>query len=327
MTAPTLGEVIDNAVGSYTDYATGYGNPPHGMDATRFTSDGSGYIATMKLSVATVDMAGLDWGTESIVSHDRCETADANIGQINMGTAASFCGPGGALWGLHLAKADLGAHRNTLDLYTADELDALTATDREPSGLAWASAGPLLVATERLFGHAADDRRTPPLPGSHVVCGNKSATIQGPAYAWALLAVAVPEDPTIAAHLFIGDCGTITPYDRRALPTAEQVRRQLVQHRDNVLKSIELCGQDYDHVTYKAAYVAGKAILAKDDQVACALACAPYIQLPQRAIPADIRPRDLADLSITEWERRVWGERPFPASPTGEDGIHVRSAG
>src|SRR5580692_2508105 len=92
----SLSDVVNGAIGNFPGNCMGYMNPG---------ASGSGYIATMKLSVDKVDMTGLDPGAGGIVSYDRCEKDDAYIGQINMGTASSFCGVNGALWGLHLAVA------------------------------------------------------------------------------------------------------------------------------------------------------------------------------------------------------------------------------
>jgi histidine decarboxylase len=322
MRIPTPSQVIDNAVGPYDDYAMGYGNPM----GTSGESTGTGYIATMKVSVATVEMAGLDWGTQNIVSYDRCEAADANISQINMGTASSFCGLNGALWGLHLAKVPppVGPFATTEDLFTSEEMAALTARGVKPSQLECYSGGPLLTAAERLFGHVdRKERRNPPLPGSHIICANKSATVKGPAYAWAFIAIAVPDNPAEAAHLFIEDCDKIVPDGTGKLPTPQQVRALLLERRKSILKSIAMCGDNYQKVTYKTAYIAGKAIYAGPTQVACALACAPYVLLPRNAVKAVTKPHDLANMSIEEWEKATWPRQTFTPSDTGKDGILV----
>lgn len=76
-------KVIEQAIGPSKEFCMGYMNPG--------APDGRGYISTMKLSVGTVDVKGLDAVTENIVSYDRCEKNDAYIGQINMLTVSSFC--------------------------------------------------------------------------------------------------------------------------------------------------------------------------------------------------------------------------------------------
>ena len=98
----SLSDVVTGAVSPFDPYCMGYLNPG---------ASGFGYISTLKLSTGIVSTAGLDTGTEGIVSYDRCEKNDAYIGQINMLTASSFCGVNGAVWGYHLAIADEIANR------------------------------------------------------------------------------------------------------------------------------------------------------------------------------------------------------------------------
>ncbi|HET9258093.1 MAG TPA: histidine decarboxylase, pyruvoyl type [Pseudonocardiaceae bacterium] len=328
-TSGRLIEVVKNAIGPMAQYAMGYMNPvgPNNM----FGSQGTGYIATMKLSVATVAVAGLDEGTEGIVSYDRCETADANIGQINMGTASSFCGLNGALWGYHIAKVgtNFGPLFCSSEPFDSGELSMFDENERKriSEGFPVYGAGPLLDATERLFGHVAKGkRRHPPLPGSHVVCANKNATVRGPAYAWAFLAIAIAKDPEHDSSLFIEDCGTFNARisnQGEVIPDPEQVKRLLEDHQKNVVKSIVLCGQDYDSVEYGKAFISSKAIYAGPGEVACALACAPYILLAQEDVPRNKVPEDLIDISLADWEKLVWPDHELATTAWGPDGVIV----
>src|SRR5436190_12700677 len=111
----SLPDVVDGAIGPSTKYCMGYLNPG---------ASGQGYISTLKLSTGLVKVAGLDPGTEGIVSYDRCEKNDAYIGQINMLTASSFCGVNGAVWGYHLAVADQIANGSLKPMYYQDESKA-----------------------------------------------------------------------------------------------------------------------------------------------------------------------------------------------------------
>ncbi|SDD76851.1 histidine decarboxylase, pyruvoyl type [Actinokineospora iranica] len=332
---PRLADVVANAVGPQPKHAMGYLNP---VGENRFGSDGSGYIATMKLSTATVDVAELDEGTEDILSYDRCETADANIGQINMITASSFCGLNGALWGYHLAQAeDLRAAplAHSADLFTAEELAGFSDEEqrRVKAGFPVYDASPLLEATERLFGRVDKrHRRHPPLPGAHVVCANKNSTVRGPAYAWGVLAIAIAKDPERDSNLFIKDCGKFTAYASAAhpgevVPTADQVELLLTDHRNAVVKSIALCGQNYDSVEYAEVFVSAKAVYAGPTEVACALACAPYVLLAEETVPTrhgvQLPPEALLDLSLREWEDLVWPDQDLVVEPVGRDGVLV----
>lgn len=68
-------KVISRAIGPSKEFCMGYMNPD--------MPDGGGYISTMKLSVGTVDIKGLDVVTESILAYDRCGRSDAYFGQVN----------------------------------------------------------------------------------------------------------------------------------------------------------------------------------------------------------------------------------------------------
>lgn len=234
------------------------------------------------------------------------------------------------LWGYHLAHADLTVPPlvNTRDLFTPEEVAVLGEKGKRVSGVTGYSAGPLLEATERLFGHTKEtERRHPPLPGAHVICANKNATVHGPAYAWAFIAIAIAQNPEQDSNLFIEDCGTIpvtlSGGTQKTIPIPEQVRQLLLDHRNAVLKSIDLCGQDYGDVVYDKAYIAGKAIYAGPDEVACALACAPYVLLAQNDIPKNLKAADLIGKTLEEWQTLVWPKQTFTTSPTGQDGILV----
>jgi len=267
-----LNEVVDGAVGPFGPYCMGYMNPG---------ASGSGYIATMKLSTGTVNMADLDTGTEGIVSYDRCEKNDAYIGQINMLTASSFCGINGALWGYHLAKADKSKR-----IFSDLEIPVYPVA-------------PLLDATERLFGRVGQ-RRFPPMPGAHVVCANKSVTAKGPCWVWSAIAVAIAKDRNQDANLFIEDA------DQFDYPEADKktVQKELEKRDENIVKSIILCAED-QKVEFKEIYVGHKYQYVQQNEVGCALTCAPYVLLAGEAIPPGDRPSDILNMTIDEWEKAL----------------------
>jgi histidine decarboxylase len=64
----SLADVVDGAIGPSERHCMGYLNPG---------ASGFGYISTLKLSTGLVNVAGLDPGTEGIVSYDRCEKNEA----------------------------------------------------------------------------------------------------------------------------------------------------------------------------------------------------------------------------------------------------------
>lgn len=315
----SLRKVVDGAVGAFSPYCMGYMNPG---------ASGDGYIATMKLSVDKVNVKGLDQGTAGIVSYDRCEKDDAYIGQINMGTASSFCGVNGALWGFHLAVAPSIADGSLKPMFVypgpcypkSEKLPRQGPVPVYP-------VAPLLDATERLFGRMdkagrteRDLRRFPPMPGAHVICANKDSSGAGPGFFWSAIAIAIAEDRDTQANLFIEDADVI-PATKVVhvdgsvswVPTASQVKAQLHQHLRNVTKSMVLCGQDQD-VVFTKIFAGAKFIFADEDEWGCALTCAPYVVLARDAVPAGRPASALLDMTIDQWEKAV-KLTPMPPAP------------
>ena len=287
-----------------------------------------------------MDVRGLGPGTAGIVSYDRCEKDDAYIGQINMGTASSFCGVNGALWGFHLAVAPEIASGALQPMFTypgplyppGDKLPPQGAVPVYP-------AAPLLDAAERLFGRmdncgsgGTDLRRFPPLPGAHVICANKDASDRGPGYFWAAIAIAIAEDRETQANLFIEDASKIPAVEMTDpdgvttwQPTPREVHDSMYRHLRNVTKSMVLCGQDQD-VVFTKIFAGVKFIFAGHDEWGCALACAPYVTLAQNAVPGGQAPASIVKMTIDEWESSL-GLQPLPPAPVkaGAGGIGVPS--
>jgi histidine decarboxylase len=299
-----LREVVNGAVGNFPANCMGYMNPG---------ASGSGYIATMKLSADSIPMDGLDPGTGSIVSYDRCEKDDAYIGEINMSTASSFCGINGALWGYDLAVAPEIKSRalEPLFIYPGPAYPpGETLTSQGP--LPVYPVAPLLNATERLFGRmdvdgsVTDLRRFPPLPGAHVICANKNASQMGPGFFWSIIGIAIAEDRENQASLFIENCGV-----DKTSATPAQAKDALYTHITAVAKSMVRCANQT--VTYTSAFIGGKFIDVKAGEWGCSLACAPYVVLAQDAIARLGEPCELINMTIDEWEESVWPE-PLPPS-------------
>jgi len=275
---------------------------------------------------------GLDKGTAGIVSYDRCEKDDAYIGQINMGTASSFCGVNGALWGYHLAKAPEIASGSLKPMYTypgplyppGEKLPAQGPVPVYP-------VAPLLDATERLFGRMDKDgtgeidrRRFPPMPGAHVICANKDASGPGPGYFWSAIAIAIAADRETQANLFIEDADVIAAKkvvnpdgSVSWVPTAKQVYALLFQHLRNVTKSMILCGQD-QNVVFTQIFAGVKYIFAGEDEWGCALTCAPYVTLARNSVPTGMHASSLLGMTIDQWESALHLS-PLPPAPMVQD--------
>ena len=268
-------DIVNGAVGAFPGHCAGYLNPG---------ASGVGYIATLTLSVGKVG-ADMDIGLEGIVSYDRCEADDAYIGQINMLTASSFCGLNGAVWGYDLARPEnvTGTILSMLRRHDGREVPVY-------------SAGPLLDATYRLFGSNAQ-RRFNPLPGAMVVCANKSWTMRAPpggTKVWCAIALAIAQDRSRDANLFIEDAADTVTTPNRALEGLLL----------NIAKSILRCGADQGGL-YKEIFVAHKSIDVEHGMVGCALTCAPYVTLAQSTIPTGKPASILLDMTLAEWEREL----------------------
>ncbi len=296
----SLPDVVNGAVGPSQKYCMGYLNPQ---------ASGLGYISTLKLSTGLVNVAGLDPGTEGIVSYDRCEKNDAYIGQINMLTASSFCGVNGAVWGYHLAVADEIANGTLKPMFYQ--------SGDGPAPIPVYPVSPLLECARRLFG-VAGQRRFPPMPGAHVVCANKNYTsdlTEGPTWVWAAIALAIADDRDSEANLFIEDAGKYgTVYDGPA-----EVKKFLDQTLHAVTKSMVLCGVDQG-VRYKEIYAGYVYQFADNNQVGCALTCAPYVLLAQNAIPPQMQASQLLGMRISKWESLLKLPPLPPLQRAGESG-------
>ena len=276
--------VVQNAVGPFPDNCAGYMNPP---------AQGWGYIAALKLSIGTVE-ADMDEGLDGIVSYDRAECEDAYIGQINMLTASSFCGVNGAVWGYDLARHDglvnsLIKPKMMLPRHDSVEIPIMPLD-------------PLLDAAYRLFG-SRDQKRFPPLPGAMVVCANKSQTVnpERETTIWCALAIAIADDRLTTANLFIENCSDTESTSREPLENLER----------DIALSILRCGRDQDG-RYREIFIGMKSQRIKHGTVGCALACAPYVTLPEKAIPRGMKASELTDLTLGEWEAALGLEPMVP---------------
>ncbi|MBM4288702.1 MAG: histidine decarboxylase [Deltaproteobacteria bacterium] len=276
----SLQEVITGAIGPYEGFCDGYGNPG---------ASGLGYVAVMKLEIGEAPVSDMDHVLAQIVSYDSAETTGAYLGQINAVTASSFCGPHGALWGYDAARAPEIADGSLLPIFYQSRGDGVD--------IPIYPLEPLLQAGHKLLG-SRERRHFPVIPGARVTCALKSHTVRGPNSVWAALAVAIAEDRTRDAHLFIEDVGG-------AIPAADELARQFYLDRllARITMSILRCG-DNSHVRYKEIFVGYKTAWIEEGYVGCALACVPYLVLAQQAVPPE-GAAALLSLTLPEWEKAV----------------------
>jgi histidine decarboxylase len=276
----TLADIVTGAIGPHERFCDGYGNPG---------ARGLGYLTVLKLEIGEVPLGEMDEVLSEIVSYDSAETAGTYLGQINAVTASSFCGPGGALWGYDVAPAHQIADGSLLPIFFQTRGDGVE--------IPIYPLDPLLEAGQKLLG-SRDRRRFPIIPGALVTCALKSRSVRGPNSVWAALAVAISEDRTRDAHLFIEDVGV-------AIPAADEAAREFYLDRllEKIAFSILRCG-DNSHVRYKEIFVGYKHAWIEAGYAGCALACVPYLVLAQQAVPAS-GPAALLSLTVTEWEKAV----------------------
>lgn len=276
----TIEDVVNGAVGPFDFYSDGYGNPG---------ATGLGYVSVLTLETGLV-ASDMDEVLEEIVSYDRAEARGTYIGQINMITASSFNGINGAVWGYHIAKADSIANNTLKPLFMKKRSDGVE--------IPVYPVEPLLDAGKRLFG-TSTQRRFPLLPGAHVRCAVKSNTAKGPTFVWCAIALAIAEDRTLAANLFIEDTGESTYLE------SEKDREEFLDRLyKNIAESIIRCGDDQD-VQYKEIFVGAKIERVPEGYVGCALTCAPYVVLARKAVPFGKKPDVLLNLTLSEWEKAV----------------------
>lgn len=275
------------AISPFPNHCDGYGMPG---------ATGLGYVSVFNVSCGVCNKTD-DSLIDSIVSYDRAECDGAYIGQINMLTASSFCGPMGRIWGHDLAVHDDIAEHHIEPLFTVKQFDG--------SELPVYDAAPLQEAAIALFGTDAD-RHFPPMPGAHVICANKGRTAYRPRTGepngenqgygvWALLSLTVARDRDQCACLFIEDAGVWTKNDNE-----QDLLAFLDQHRRNVAASITACGQD-SGILFDRSYVAGAHAMLKPGQVGEALCAAPYVTLAQNAVPADGFDA-LESMTLSQWK-------------------------
>ena len=268
------------------------------------TGQPGAYVSTILLSTGAVNLEqfpgfpfeeDLDQGMAQIVSYDRAECNDSYIGQVNMLQASSFSGVNGAIWGY-----DLAVDSRIGKTYPVGRIENIPIY----------SLIPLRDATRQLFG-VADDRHFPPQEGAMVVCAEKyrtSMVSDGKMWIWCALGFAIAEDRDNHACLFMEDTGIMT------LPEDEEVavRTRLDDRLNRIAYAAYLCGENQG-ARYKKIYIGWKASHIPKNHVGCALACAPYVTLPEGAF-SNISPEsEILELSTEDWLSRVgWSEVDEP---------------
>ena len=260
------------------------------------TGQPGSYISTVLLSTGAVNLEqfpgfpfdeDLDQGMAQIVSYDRAECNDSYIGQVNMLQASSFSGVNGAIWGY-----DLAVDSRIGKTYPVGRIENIPIY----------SLIPLRDATRQLFG-VADERHFPPQEGAMVVCAEKyrtSMVSDGNMWIWCALGFAIAEDRDNHACLFMEDTGIM----HLAGDEEESVRTKLDNRLNRIAYAAYLCGENQG-ARYRKIYIGWKASHIPKNHVGCALACAPYVTLPDGAFANLTSETEILELSTDEWLSRV----------------------
>ena len=110
----------------------------------------------------------------------------------------------------------------------------------------------------------------------------------GPVWVWSVIGLAILKDRSKGACLFVKDAGTYgddSTTEGEAIGFLEGILRKATN-------SIALCGEDQD-VIYDRIYIG------------YALSCTPAVYMAQNAIPADMKPADLCQMTISDWEEKL----------------------
>lgn len=257
-------------------YCEGYGNP---------SSSGNGYLLGFVLGVGKTKTAKTLINSQfldGIVAFDAAEVEDTMIGQINMITVSSFCGPLGLIWGYDLARHD--------NLRLHHEL--------APSEIVYKgvktpvfSLKPLLEATRALYGSVGSQRFNL-LPGSHVPCAARYVNSSNPGYLYCSISIGIPQDRSQNACLLMEDAGLL---EDEGVASKKALLEQSTQ-------SIMRVGEN-QKVSFAEIFTDIKTIKIEKNEAGCALVAAPYFTLAKNAV-SGFPKKMLYDMKLSDWEER-----------------------
>nr|WP_012345027.1 histidine decarboxylase, pyruvoyl type [Tetragenococcus halophilus]BAG14318.1 pyruvoyl dependent histidine decarboxylase [Tetragenococcus halophilus] len=265
---------------------------------------GNGYVSGLKVDAGVVDKTD-DMILDGIVSHDRAETKNAYIGQINMTTASSFSGVGGTVLGYDILRNP--EVDKAKPLFTEKQWDG--------SELPIYDAKPLQDTLVEYFG-TKDDMRHYPAPGAFVCCANKGVTAERPKNdadmkpgqgygVWSAIAISFAKDPTKYASMYVEDAGVWET------PNEDELIEYLKGRRNAMAKSIAACGEntagENGGAVFTSSWIGFAHAMMKPGQVGNAITVAPYIAMPVDSIPGgsiltpDTDMDIMQNLTMPEW--------------------------
>lgn len=242
------------------------------------------YVTTPLIGTGVTTIACAHSGSQlldHIIAFDRAEASFANITQTNLVQVSSFNGPQGLLLGYDILRQEKKRH-------------PLVSLEKHPNVF---DAEPLMQATRALYG-TIQNKRFPILPGQHVLSAYKAFYKNGPCLLYGALAIAIAEDRTRDADLFMEDHGTLVATRSEA---ADQEQETTVL--ENLIDSVHRIGDNLS-VRYERLFVGLRIQPVQAGQVGCVLTAAPYIHLAKNAVRRSA-PELLPRLSLAEWEEET----------------------
>lgn len=270
-------------ISPFERYCDGYGNPG---------GSGKGYFIGLTFGIGKTKIEFEHEGTsilDDINSFDRAEVEDVNIGQINMITVSSFCGPIGAIWGYHVLRPKAFImHKYFPEGFVKNKNAQIPVY----------SASSIVDATRSLFG-TVEQKKFPLLPGSHVPCAGKSIKRKGPSHIYCGFALGIARNQEEDANLLMEDLGEIPLYIKGTERESDYRKKIL----ENLAKSVLAIGEN-QNVRYKEIFVEMQDVVVQPGEIGCALVAAPYFTLAQGAIPKT-GIHSLTKMDIREWEKSI----------------------
>lgn len=257
----------------FQDYCEGY-----------FSADSPQYLLGVSVKAAVADNSLTCPGStllDEINAFDSAEVSGVNLGQLNVITVSSFCGPQGMIWGYDVCRPAAG-HR------------LLDTTSRNGQKADLYDLDDLAQPFERLIG-TVEAKRFPFMPGSHVPAALKSKTMRQPGRLYAALALGIPEDRRSQACLMMENTGFIVEDENWEVQRAEIFEQQA--------QSVLAIGEN-QQVRYHKIFIGISSVQIHEGQTGCAMAMAPYFRLAQNAF---VEEQDLSRMTLEEWEAAAQG--------------------
>lgn len=218
---------------------------------------------------------------DEINAFDIAETQGPYIGQLNMSTVSSFCGPQGLILGYDfLPSQQLFSKKNIFKRFVNDKGYIVEAYYIDP----------LIQSTKGILG-TVDNPRYRIMPGAHVPFANKSFKSKGKCRLYSAVAIGISKDREKDACLLMEDCGI--------LKTSETVVL------NNLCESVLQVGRN-QKVDYELIITGISSDTIEENEMGCALVAMPYIALASNLI--DNHLDDLTKLTLEEWESKKYGD-------------------